>query len=117
MIKAIKIAYLYVKKHWKVFLSIFVIIAISIASYMARDSVKDLAIARRKLSIEKSKNELNKLQVKKDVLALSREDKKEEISKTEQVISDVNHKIFTDKMEIIKLNSDEKLKKFDDLGY
>lgn len=117
MILFFKKAFSWIKKHWKWIVgSLAILISFILLVYTKQDSLKEM-IRKSKLDLSKNKRDIEVLQAKKKVIEARVDHTEEEIVKVDKELESIEKKIVENKKAIRDLTIEEKMKKFDDLGY
>jgi len=107
----------FVKKYWKwIAGGLAILVAIISVFCTKKDSIKEL-IRLSKLELAKNKKEVEVLEAQKKKIEAQTEVTEEEIQRIDAAIVEVEEKIEKNKKAISSLTLEEKLQKFDDLGY
>ena len=117
MKKKIKIAWLWLKTHWKVLLGAIGILTTIISIAYIRNNYPQYAITKKKLELDKAKQEAAKLEGKKEILAQNREKNEEAIKQVDVRLDTVTKQIVKRRAEVKALTLKEQMGAYDDLGY
>jgi hypothetical protein len=121
LIRKIKVTFqgfwIWVKKNWKTCIVILASTFTLIGLLVYRNRSAGYALTLKKLDIVKGKQEIDYLKSAKDKLALDRVNNENQIKDIDSNIQEIDKKIEKDRMSVAHMTIDEKLKKFDDLGY
>lgn len=117
MKKQIKISWLWVKTNWKYLLSALGILITIISIAYLRNNYSKYSITKKKLELDKAKQEAAKLEGKKEILAQNREKNEEKIKQVEVRIETVTKKIVKRRAEVKAMSLKEQVNAYDDLGY
>lgn len=113
----LKIALLFIKKNWKAFAWTLVILVGIIILYLFKNSIKDLLIQKKYIEIAKSNKEKAQLEVRKEIVQAQINHTEEQIKEIDERIGQIDVEIHAARVDISKMTLDEKLGRFDDLGY
>lgn len=107
----------FLKKHWKYVIATIGILLSIIGLFIIRNNYTDAQIKHKKIEIAKREREIASLQGKKELLRLQRGDTEADIATVNVRIGAVDREVLKRRAEVVKMNLEKTLDRYDKLGY
>ena len=108
---------LWAKKNWKWLVGSFAILFSILAMSVFGNDIKRVLIQKKKVSLAKNKRDIAVLTEKRELIRIKIDHTEDQIKSVDDHIEYIEKDIEKDRNEILSLEMDEKLEKFDDFGY
>ena len=105
------------KRNWKWFAATVSLLASLFVLFFIKDDLKSLMIQKKRVSIKKKNREIEALKLKKARIEGQIDFTEDQVKEVDDLIASIYKEIDEDVAEIAALTTNEKLEKFDDLGY
>jgi hypothetical protein len=115
--KTLKKIGLFIKKHYKNFLFLFVFIGLFFAVIYGKDNIQSLFLAKRKLIIARKQKEISDLSIQRELIKVDLGTTAAQIQESEKNIRTIDRKIAKIKKEVKEKLLAQKLDRLNELGY